>query len=329
MQTIFAIDGAEFGDLGAFSQALSRLQAWLVTLGQKTGDGTLQALVVDGLIGPRTQTATNLAFSKYFSGVGVGTLTQSQVAARADELANYVQAGIAKAYPSTAGVIATVAAKEEPKTTAMVPYVAPAAKATTIAPTYIPAPIDTSSGLQANIIKWSAIGLGLVVATAGIYYVIRKRGQPSMAGCLDGDAIHEDPRTKFWRSHRRMAAGNETFMHLVQTGLTREELEKLIAKRPGVYGRFSNWLNKLPSSSLGAGRRRATPKGPESAFNVTVWEERDRLHIGITKNGYPVDVDWWDDDARQMIEDGFFKTGRNLKSSVIEYAKDNGLIRVT
>jgi len=180
MPTIFAIDGSEFGDLGAFSQSVSRLQSWLVTLGQKTGNATLRALVVDGLIGPKTQAATNLAFSKYFSGVGVGALTQAQVAARADELAGYVQAEIAKAYPSTGAVIATVAAKEAPKSTAMVPYQAPAA--TTIAPTYIPAPVDTSSGVQANIIKWSAIGLGLVVVTGAIYYAIRRRGQPALAG---------------------------------------------------------------------------------------------------------------------------------------------------
>ena len=207
MQTIFAIDGAEFGDLGAFSQSLSRLQSWLVTLGQKTGEGTLQILVVDGLIGPKTQAATNLAFSKYFSGAGVGTLTQAQVAARADELANLVQAGIAKAYPSTAGVIATVAAKEAPKTTALVPYTAPAATPKIVAPTYIPAPVDTSSGLQADIIKWSAIGLGLVIATAGIYYVIRRRGmRPALAGCdlgdfgMKGDRINDEER-RLWVSN--------------------------------------------------------------------------------------------------------------------------------
>lgn len=63
----------------------------------------------------------------------------------------------------------------------------------------------------------------------------------------------------------------------------------------------------------------------KSGPSVEVWEERDRLHIGLLNNGHYV-ADWWDDDARQMFEDGFFERGRGLESSVIAYGKEHGLL---
>jgi len=64
---------------------------------------------------------------------------------------------------------------------------------------------------------------------------------------------------------------------------------------------------------------------PENA-EVQVWEERDRLHIEIRnrRTGKTI-MEWWDDDARQMFEDGFFDS-RRLKRSVIEYAQYVGLL---
>lgn len=61
---------------------------------------------------------------------------------------------------------------------------------------------------------------------------------------------------------------------------------------------------------------------------VTVWEERDRLHIGIVdKKTEQVSIaDWWDDDARQMFEDGFFSHKHGLDNSVLEYAEDMGFL---
>ena len=60
---------------------------------------------------------------------------------------------------------------------------------------------------------------------------------------------------------------------------------------------------------------------------VEVWEERDRLHIGIqnkeTGNYY---ASWWDDEARQMFEDGFFKPAPHLEGSVLEYAEEMGIL---
>lgn len=45
---------------------------------------------------------------------------------------------------------------------------------------------------------------------------------------------------------RKIANLNEAFMDLVREGLTREDLEMLIEKRPELYERFSNFLNVLP-----------------------------------------------------------------------------------
>ena len=67
------------------------------------------------------------------------------------------------------------------------------------------------------------------------------------------------------------------------------------------------------------------PDDKTPSYSVEVWEERDRLHIGLLSNGHYI-ADWWDDDARQMFEDGFFERGRNLESSVIAYARQMGLL---
>ena len=60
---------------------------------------------------------------------------------------------------------------------------------------------------------------------------------------------------------------------------------------------------------------------------VEVWEERDRLHIGIqNKETGDYLASWWDDDAREMFEQGFFKSGPGLEESVLEYAEDGGIL---
>jgi len=76
---------------------------------------------------------------------------------------------------------------------------------------------------------------------------------------------------------------------------------------------------------------------------VSVWQERDRLHIGVDyKHGkMPASplvkrdiADWWDDDASQMFEDGFFKRmgpmgekDPKFVNSVIEYCEQMGILR--
>jgi hypothetical protein len=50
----------------------------------------------------------------------------------------------------------------------------------------------------------------------------------------------------FYQEQRKIADLNALFMEMVKDGMTRAELQKLITKRPHVYGRFSNWLPMLP-----------------------------------------------------------------------------------
>ena len=50
----------------------------------------------------------------------------------------------------------------------------------------------------------------------------------------------------FYEEDRKIGDLNELFMELVREGLTRRELEINIARRPSLWGRFSNWLEKLP-----------------------------------------------------------------------------------
>lgn len=52
----------------------------------------------------------------------------------------------------------------------------------------------------------------------------------------------------FYEEQRKIGAGNETFMELVRDGLTREELERNIARRPALWSRFVGWLDQLPSA---------------------------------------------------------------------------------
>ena len=64
---------------------------------------------------------------------------------------------------------------------------------------------------------------------------------------------------------------------------------------------------------------------------LTKWEERDRLHIGIVdKETEQISyADWWDEDARQMFEDGFFVSGKGqaaFENSVLDYAEDMGIL---
>ncbi len=52
----------------------------------------------------------------------------------------------------------------------------------------------------------------------------------------------------YYAAVRRDGELNELFLELVRDGMTRDELQKLIDKRPERYGRFSGWLEKLPES---------------------------------------------------------------------------------
>lgn len=53
----------------------------------------------------------------------------------------------------------------------------------------------------------------------------------------------------FYQAHRQIADANETFLEMVKEGLTREELQRNIERRPSLWARYENWLSKLPSST--------------------------------------------------------------------------------
>ena len=78
----------------------------------------------------------------------------------------------------------------------------------------------------------------------------------------------------------------------------------------------------VPKSQM---KKRETPSRDD--VRVELWEERDRLHIGIQdKETGDYYQSWWDDDARQMFEDGFFKSGPELEESVLAYAEEMGIL---
>lgn len=69
-------------------------------------------------------------------------------------------------------------------------------------------------------------------------------------------------------------------------------------------------------------------KPTRADVTVDSWEERDRFGIFVTddRDGSTV-AEWWDDDARQMFEDGFFEPGSWLADSVLRYCEDVGILR--
>ncbi|MGI8481844.1 MAG: hypothetical protein ACR2MF_07260, partial [Chthoniobacterales bacterium] len=80
------------------------------------------------------------------------------------------------------------------------------------------------------------------------------------------------------------------------------------------------------------GKRKVTRKNPARKFhppyNVQVNQERDNFDIWLSDRDDKDISHWSDDDARSMIEDGFFsnKGGKKLADSVVEYAREVGLI---
>ena len=97
--------------------------------------------------------------------------------------------------------------------------------------------------------------------------------------------------------------------------------KKEILKTKTERGEF---VRKIQKDVFANPPRRKTKFHPP--YTVDVWEERDRLSIVVTDRDDKDVAEWWDDDARQMFEDGFFESGRNLESSVIKYLQDMDVI---
>jgi hypothetical protein len=72
--------------------------------------------------------------------------------------------------------------------------------------------------------------------------------------------------------------------------------------------------------------KHSVPEVALSETRLSVWEERDRAHVELinTKNDATI-VEWWDDQVREAIEDGFLKPGK-LHETAYDYAVHVGLI---
>jgi hypothetical protein len=57
----------------------------------------------------------------------------------------------------------------------------------------------------------------------------------------------KDQLATFYRQSRNIAEANTLFLELVKEGMTREELQHNIARRPALWGRWAGFLDKLPS----------------------------------------------------------------------------------
>lgn len=214
-----------FGEFGAASTAVAGLQTALANFGKQIGDAALKAIKVDGLIGPKTTAAANRALRVHI-GAGqapaelrTGVLTQAQVADDASQIAQLVNTEAQRRGFTVAKAPTTVKKPVAKKTTAVATYIPPAASApsassypdygppalppvtqTAVAvptsKTYVVAPPSGGMDVE-SIVKWSAIGLGVVALLGGAYYVVQKRraGQPAMAG---SDADPRDQERELW-----------------------------------------------------------------------------------------------------------------------------------
>lgn len=96
-------------------------------------------------------------------------------------------------------------------------------------------------------------------------------------------------------------------------------------------------LDELWESSAQPRNPASTVKKPaKDDVEVGTWTERDRIGIWLTdrRTGRVV-AEWWDEDAREMFEQGWFKpgdvrnqsiTGRAFEESVLDYAESVGIL---
>jgi len=93
------------------------------------------------------------------------------------------------------------------------------------------------------------------------------------------------------------------------------------------------WETAAGPGALPAARKR---KPYRSDVKVGSWVERDRIGIWITdKRTDKTIAEWWDEDVREMFEQGWFKpgdirhqtiTGRAFEESVLDYAECVGIL---
>jgi hypothetical protein len=252
---ILALNGAEdefgFADFGAAkSQPVADLQSALKALGNGIRDGVLMKIAVDGIMGPKTAEGANRALTKHLgagqapANLRTGLLSQQLITSQIGTITDLIEAEIKRrgfSAPVSKKITTTAAKKTTAKTPdyskVMAPispagltpsaYTPPAA-ATAATPVYrVPAAAPASSGGMDSIIKWSAIGVG-VVALAGVayYFATRKKAAPAMAGFAG-----EGGRGLPFNGRRLFGAG---FAGLPHAQI--EALEALVDKAGGMDG---------------------------------------------------------------------------------------------
>jgi len=95
----------------------------------------------------------------------------------------------------------------------------------------------------------------------------------------------------------------------------------------------------LPERGKGLKSHRSNPGDRPTRDDVEVhaWQERDRLGIWVEgKRAEKTIAEWWDDDARKMFDDGFFKPGvpqyswekpsHAFVNSILDYLEDVGIL---
>ncbi len=93
----------------------------------------------------------------------------------------------------------------------------------------------------------------------------------------------------------------------------------------------------VPSTKARKETQNKLDKPTREDVGVDSWVERDRIGIWLTdKRTDKTVAEWWDEDAAQMFEDGFFKpghirnetiTGPDFEKSVLDYAEYIGILK--
>lgn len=119
------------------------------------------------------------------------------------------------------------------------------------------------------------------------------------------------------------------------------DAEEYQEARDEAWERFLECLEELAAEEEGLTSARPEPnklpKPTREDVSVGAWQERDRLGIWISDNrtGRTI-AEWWDDEAREMFEQGLFKPGvpqyswekpgPGFVASVLDYAESVGLL---
>ncbi len=154
---------------------------------------------------------------------------------------------------------------------------------------------------------------------------------------LPGYGYHVEYMGNITGEFRR--ATKEVTVKIVELRYRGRSDDVLIQLEDGRYG-IATIQSLRPSTGSSAQPQNLpqTRRRKLSRYDVEIgtWAERDRMGIWLTdKRTDKTIAEWWDEDAREMFEQGFFKpgdirhqtiTGRAFEESVLDYAESVGLI---